>query len=106
MQSATPAWSAVFRCYDGVHGAPERRSRTSAITAKSSLEEVCFAVCTALAHAGTAAVLTGGSAATFYAPHAYQSGDADFIITFSSNTARANDAMRELGYHEIGGTYH
>ena len=78
----------------------------SPITEKSSLEDVCFAVCTALAHAGTVAVLTGGSAATYYAPHAYQSGDADFIITFSSDTARAGNALRELGYHENGGTYH
>ncbi len=78
----------------------------SLITKESSLEDVCFAVCTALAHAGTVAVLTGGSAATYYAPHSYQSGDADFIITFSSDTARAGNALRELGYREIGGTYH
>jgi hypothetical protein len=78
----------------------------SPITAESSLEDVCFAICTALAHAGTVAVLTGGSAATFYAPQSYQSRDADFIITFSSNPARAGRALRELGYHETGGTYH
>lgn len=78
----------------------------SPITETSSLEDVCFAVCTALAYTGTIAVLTGGSAATYYAPHAYQSGDADFIITFSSDTAGGGNALRELGYHEIGGTYH
>jgi hypothetical protein len=52
------------------------------------------------------AVLTGGSAATYYAPQVYQSRDADFIITFSSDPARAGNALRELGYSEIGGTYH
>jgi hypothetical protein len=57
-------------------------------------------------HAGTVAVLTGGSAATYYAPESYQSGDADFIITFSSDPARAGEAARKLGYREIGGTYH
>lgn len=59
------------------------------ITEKSSLEDVCFTVCTALAHVGTNAVLAGGSAATYYAPHAYQSRDADFIVTFSSDMASA-----------------
>lgn len=78
----------------------------SLITEESSLEDVCFAVYTALAHAGTVAVLTGGSAATYYAPKSYQSGDADFIITFSSDTTRTGNALRELGYDEIGGTYH
>jgi hypothetical protein len=53
------------------------------VTAGASLEDVCFAVCTALQNAGTIAVLTGGSAATYYAPAAYQSRDADFIIKFS-----------------------
>jgi hypothetical protein len=106
MQSATPAWSAAFRSCDGAHGARERRYSLSPITEESSLEDVCFAVCTALTHAGTVAVLTGGSAATYYAPQAYQSGDADFIITFSSDTALAGNVLRDLGYREIGGTYH
>ena len=68
--------------------------------------DVCFAVCTALQHVGTVAVLTGGSAATYYAPESYQSGDADFIITLSGDSARAGAQMRRLGYREIGGTYH
>lgn len=78
----------------------------SVITGTSSLEDVCFAVCTALQRAGTVAVLTGGSAATYYAPESYQSGDADFIITFSSDSASAGAALRSLGYREFGGTYH
>lgn len=77
-----------------------------ALTDASSLEDVCFAVCTALKRAGTVAVLTGGSAATYYAPATYQSRDADFIITFSSDTRRAGEAIRNLGYRDIGGTYH
>jgi hypothetical protein len=63
-------------------------------------------VCTALQHAGTVAVLTGGSAATYYSPQAYQSQDADFIITFRSDSSGAGHAMRELGYTEVGGIYH
>ena len=42
----------------------------------------------------------------YYAPRSYQSGDADFIITFSIDTTCAGNALRELGYDEIGGTYH
>ncbi len=77
-----------------------------AITEASHLEDVCFAVCTELERCGTVAVLTGGSAATYYASEAYQSDDADFIITFSSDRTRAAEAMRRLGYREVGGTYH
>jgi hypothetical protein len=75
------------------------------MTAASSLEDVCFAVCTALHIAGTVAELTGGSAATYYAPAAYQSGDADFIIKFSIDATSAADAIRNLGYRETGGSY-
>ncbi|HVR47324.1 MAG TPA: hypothetical protein VMT95_11915 [Candidatus Binatia bacterium] len=75
------------------------------ITEASSLTDVCFAICTALQRAGTIAVLTGGSAATYYAPEAYQSGDADFVITFQSDPAGAGAAVRSLGYRDMGGTY-
>ena len=40
------------------------------INASSTLVEVAFEVCTALDASGYTAVLTGGSAATFYAPAA------------------------------------
>ncbi|MGA8473580.1 MAG: hypothetical protein WB681_00805 [Candidatus Cybelea sp.] len=76
------------------------------ITADSSLEDVCFAVCTALHRSGTVAVLTGGSAATYYAPASCQSRDADFVVKFSMDRAHAADAIRDLGYRELGGTYH
>jgi hypothetical protein len=51
------------------------------IDATSTLTDVAFYVGTALHQRGITAVLTGGSAATFYAPAAYQSRDLDFVIT-------------------------
>ena len=66
---------------------------------------VCFEVCTALERVGTKAVLTGGSAAAFYAPDAYMSHDADYIIMRSPDGAKAVDALRELGYSEQNGMY-
>lgn len=51
------------------------------IAAGATLADVAFHVCTALHRHGITAVLTGGSAATFYAPDAYQSRDLDFVIT-------------------------
>jgi hypothetical protein len=59
----------------------------------SSLVDVAFAVCTALDRDGITAVLTGGSAATFYAPEAYQSEDADFVLSFD---ARPSDARNRF----------
>ena len=75
------------------------------LTVASSLVDVCFTVCTALETAGTVVVLTGGSAATFYAPEAYQSRDADFIITMRGNLAKGTLIMNELGFSEKGGIY-
>lgn len=75
------------------------------INRQSSLSDVCFAVCTALHNIGTVAVLTGGSAATYYSPKRYQSHDADFIITISSDRAAAAEAIRALGFREEGGIY-
>jgi hypothetical protein len=66
---------------------------------------VSFAVCTALQRAGTIAVLTGGSAATYYAPQSYQSDDVDFIITLSRDSHAAASALLNLGFTEHGGVY-
>jgi hypothetical protein len=55
------------------------------ITEESSLIDVAFAVCTALEHGGIRAVLTGGSAATYWAPDVYQSRDADFVLNFGTD---------------------
>jgi hypothetical protein len=64
----------------------------------STLKHVAFVVCTALEEAGVTAVLTGGSAATVYAPHALQSLDLDFIVTFHAENANADDALAAIGY--------
>jgi hypothetical protein len=77
----------------------------TAITQYSTLEDICFAVCTALQNAGTTAVLTGGSAATYYAPQRYQSFDADFIITMRQDGRSTADALASLGFTERGGAY-
>lgn len=76
-----------------------------AITRQSALTDVAFAVCTALHNSGTKAVLTGGSAAVYYAPERYQSRDADFVITMCANRAAAAAALRSLGFTEHGGIY-
>jgi hypothetical protein len=70
-----------------------------------TLEDLCFEVCTALNAAGARAVLTGGSAATFYAPHVYQSFDADFVIAFGNSTDAAK-ALEQIGFVEKNGAYH
>jgi hypothetical protein len=67
------------------------------IDATSSLVDVAFTVCTALDRVGTTAVLTGGSAATYYAPDAYQSDDLDFVITFNA-TGDSERVLLALGF--------
>ncbi len=69
----------------------------------SSLTDVAFAVCTALDRQGFHAVLTGGSAATYYAPEAYQSGDLDFVITLRGTGGEA--ALAALGFTRKGDFY-
>ena len=64
----------------------------------ATLTDVAFAACTALEGAGEVAVLCGGSAATFYAPEAYQSRDLDFVLRFAARTRVVDDALRPLGY--------
>jgi len=70
------------------------------ITPERDLVEVAFLVCTALDRIGTVAVLTGGSAATYY-----QSRDADFVIVMNGKFAKPNEALAGLGYSEHGGIY-
>jgi len=65
----------------------------------ATLIDVAFAVCTALDAVGQCAVLTGGSAATYYAPAAYQSLDADFILQFGATRNIVDPALATLGYH-------
>ena len=68
------------------------------------MEDVAFVVCTALDRAGVQAVLTGGSAAAYYAPEAYQSQDLDFVVTFQTG-AGGDNAMAALGYRVENNTY-
>jgi hypothetical protein len=78
------------------------------ITDRSSLTDVAFAVCTHLQKQGLEAVLVGGSAATFYAPDAYQSADVDFVAQFlpsRNNTAKLTKAMADLGYEVDGNMF-
>ena len=77
------------------------------ISERSSLDDVAFVVCTTLSTCDITAVLTGGSAATIYAPEAYQSRDVDFIIQFGGHDERKKGvvALAELGYNLKGQTY-
>ncbi|GAC1549122.1 MAG: hypothetical protein NVS2B17_33920 [Candidatus Velthaea sp.] len=68
------------------------------LTRDASLIDVAFAVCTALEARGEVAVLTGGSAATFHAPEAYQSLDADFVLNFGVSRPLVDDALASIGY--------
>ena len=55
-------------------------------------------------------MLSGGGAATFYTPEAYQSDDLDFILQFAAATFPPNDApLRELGFerkNKVGHYFH
>lgn len=77
------------------------------IRASSSLADVAFAVCTVLKENEITGVLTGGSAATFYAPNVYQSRDLDFVITIATARGRkqAGAALIGLRYRLAGQTY-
>jgi hypothetical protein len=71
------------------------------ITEQSSLSEVAFAVCTALAQRNLEVVLVGGSAAAFYSGGGYQSFDADFVCIFYVDRERQDmviATMKSLGY--------
>lgn len=75
------------------------------ITRESTLRDVAFQVCTALDARGITAVLTGGSAATVYAPQAYQSRDIDFVITFRAPNAGGLETLAALGYRQVHDHY-
>ena len=72
------------------------------ITRESTLAEVCFAVSHALEERGITAVLTGGSAATVYAPHAYASHDADFVLERDEPLAEVGGALLSIGFKRDG----
>jgi hypothetical protein len=64
----------------------------------ATLVDVAFAVCSALERIRTVAVLTGGSAATYYVPTMYQSLDADFVLRFVPDRRAFDAALSEIGY--------
>jgi hypothetical protein len=69
-----------------------------------TLRQVAFEVCTALDRAGAEAVLTGGGAASVYAPDTVRSDDLDFVLTWSSNPADTVEVLAELGFVRKRGT--
>ena len=75
------------------------------VSGGDSLRDVALVVCTALHRGGIEAVLTGGSAATVYAPHAYQSHDIDFVVTFHAPESNARDILAALGYRVVHDHY-
>jgi len=83
----------------------QSESLRESLCASSSLVDVAFAVCTALERSGITAVLTGGSAATYYAPDAYQSSDIDFVITFTGEASKGERALEGLGYRRRSDFY-
>jgi|HubBroStandDraft_1064217.scaffolds.fasta_scaffold02420_7 hypothetical protein len=68
------------------------------IDEQSTLEDVCFAVASALQAASVEAVLTGGSAAAIYAPDFYSSLDADFVLRRELGAAELEHILATLGY--------
>jgi hypothetical protein len=70
----------------------------------TTLREQAFLVCTALDRFGTTCVLTGGSAATVYAPHDYQSQDMDFVLTLVGRSGN-EEALSALGFVRSGSMY-
>ena len=66
------------------------------IDARSSLADIAVAVGDALRRAGIRAVLTGGACANLYSGGAYDSMDADFVI---SGTPTVEELDRVLGAH-------
>lgn len=76
------------------------------IDAQTTLRELAFIICTSFDDAGDTVVLSGGGAATIYAPESHQSRDLDFIFALWSVGGRVSDQpMRSLGFIERGGTY-
>lgn len=75
------------------------------IKSEDDLRTIAFKVCTVLEQFGVTAVLTGGSAATVYAPDVYQSRDADFIAYVVRRATDFRAAIAALGFTEQGGTY-
>ncbi|MDQ6929990.1 MAG: hypothetical protein M3126_04915 [Candidatus Eremiobacteraeota bacterium] len=72
------------------------------IAEESTLADVCFAVAATLDAHGISSILTGGSAAAIYAPHAYMSHDADFILANDEPLDQVASALDSIGYRREG----
>ncbi len=68
----------------------------------SSLADICYAVAAALDQHLLPGVLTGGSAAALYAPHAYMSEDADFVLDGDPPLTLIATALATIGYRREG----
>lgn len=68
-----------------------------------SREQLAALVCTTLEDHGVRVVLSGGGAASIYAPNPYESMDLDFIQIGLSR--RVDSAMRELGFQKERGRH-
>ncbi|MGZ3497919.1 MAG: hypothetical protein ACXWNK_14460 [Vulcanimicrobiaceae bacterium] len=71
----------------------------------TTLIDLAFIVCTALDRSGIVAVLTGGSAANFYAPQRYRSHDADFVITLEPRASNGRHVLEGLGFRFRDGLF-
>ncbi|KAA0228136.1 MAG: hypothetical protein AKCLJLPJ_00987 [Fimbriimonadales bacterium] len=69
------------------------------------LRAVVFKVCTALMRGGVKVVLTGGSAASIYAPEVYQSRDADFLTYAMKSPSNLMTVLSGLGFEQSGGFF-
>jgi hypothetical protein len=72
------------------------------ITPDTSIVDLAFIVGDAMKTSGVTAVLTGGGAASVYAPNANQSRDLDFVLKFVGASAKP---IEELGFRREGQTY-
>lgn len=70
-----------------------------------TLIEVAFELGTAFKESNITAVLCGGSAATFYAPEAYQSRDLDFVLSMWTNEATVLEIIKGFGFSQVGRTF-
>ncbi len=75
------------------------------IDVRSSLADVAVVVGDALRRDGIRAVLTGGACANLYSGGAYQSMDADFILSGSPALEDLNRALKTLGFQRRGDRY-
>ncbi|MEK7349095.1 MAG: hypothetical protein AABZ94_09505 [Candidatus Eisenbacteria bacterium] len=75
------------------------------VGARSSLADVAVAAGDALRRAGIRAVLTGGACANLYSGGAYESMDADFVLSGSPAVKDLDDALGVLEFRRRGDRY-